>query len=500
MNGHRRWSLAAAGTGIVAVLLAAGTSALGESAASPGLGAATFHPPWDLGLHPSSVLVTAVLAAALALATVSVVCGLVAVARGARPRPAAVAIAALAAVALLVVVPPLGSADHLSYVAYGRIAAAGNDPYVQDPLAWRGGTDPVAGAIQPPWQHAPSVYGPVATLAQAAVAATGGGSLRLTVWLWQLLCGAAFLGAALALDRITRADPAARARGAVLWTLNPLVLQQLVLGAHVDVIAAALAAAALATMIRTPLIAGMLLGAAAGTKVPYAVFAVAIAWGLRRLPRPRALRAAALAIAGAGLVLVPAHVWSGPHTYDQLRENSRFISFATPWRLLADQLDPVFGRQPVRTFAQYAAVACALGLALLLSRRVPRLPAVGDPVTADAARAALLLCAAWILTTPYALPWYDPMAWVPLVLVAPSPLDGALLARLAALALAYVPGRTVGLSPGVERLTLGFRRDVAPWLTLAVVIAVVLWTSGLWRWRPGAESRRPAPEPAHLPR
>ena len=114
-------------------------------------------------------------------------------AAGARLRPRTVAAAALVAVGLLVAVPPLGSADHLSYAAYGRIAAQGGDPYAVPPITWRGGTDPVAGAVQPPWQDTPSVYGPVATGVMAAVSALAGSSLRLTVWLWQLVCGLAFL-------------------------------------------------------------------------------------------------------------------------------------------------------------------------------------------------------------------------------------------------------------------------------------------------------------------
>jgi len=108
---------------------------------------------------------------------------------------------------------------------------------------------------------------------------------------------------------------------------------------------------------------------------------------------------------------------------------------------------------------------------------VPDVPVLDVPVldvpVLDVGRAALALAAAWVLVAPYALPWYDAMVWAPLALVAASPLDGPLLARLAVLALAYVPGRVVGLGPGVETVTLGFRRYVAPVLVLAVIVAVV---------------------------
>jgi hypothetical protein len=475
----------AAATGVGSVLLFATVAAAGDSAAVPGLGAGTWYPPWDAALGLGSALVSVLLATAVGLGAATVGLGLTAVYRGARPSPRVVAAAALGAVLLLTAVPPLGSADHLSYAAYGRIAAAGDDPYRVDPLAWRDGRDPVAGAIQPPWQHTRSVYGPVATAAQAAVAALGHGSLRATVWFWQLLAGAAFLGAGFALDRLTRHDRRARGRALVLWTLNPLLLSQLVLGGHIDVIAVAGVVGAIALAARRPLLAGALLGVAVGSKITFGLFGLALLWGLRGCPRPVLLRRLGLGLLGAALVLVPAHLWAGPHVYDQLHQASRMVSLATPWRLLVDLLDPIFGGV-VRTVVGPLALVLAVLLAALLSRRLRTIgTGVGpDPdggtVTADAARAAVLVSAAWLLTTPYALPWYDAMVWGPLALLAGGAagvLDLALLARLTVLALAYVPGRVVGMSAGVERFTLGFRRETAPWLVLAALVAVVLWAA-----------------------
>jgi hypothetical protein len=490
---------------VLAVLLLAGVAAAGNSAAVPGLGAHTWYPPWDADLGLGSALVTGLLVVAALLGTLAVGLGLAAVQRGGRISPRTVVIGALGAVVLLTAVPPLGSADHLSYAAYGRIAAAGDNPYVVDPLQWRAGTDPVAGAIQPPWQHTRSVYGPVTTAAQATVAWLGHGSLRATVWFWQLLTAAAFLAAGFALDRLTRHDPRARGRAAVLWTLNPLLLGQLVLGGHVDVIAVAAVVGAIALAARYPLPAGLLLGVAVGSKVTFALFGLAILWGLRTSPRPVLLRRTGLGLLGAALVLVPAHWWTGPHTYDQLHQASRMVSLATPWRPLVDRLDPVFGGV-VRTVVGPLALAGAVGLAVLLARRLRSVPTgvAADPdggsVTADAARAAVVLSAAWLLTTPYALPWYDAMVWGPLALLAGGSagvgvLDLTLLVRLSVLTLAYVPGRVVAMSADVERITLGFRRETAPWLVLAGLVAVVGWAV---RRAPEPGSRRPeAPVPGH---
>jgi hypothetical protein len=472
--GARRVRAAAvAGTGCLALL--ALTAVLGPSAAVPPVGPRTLSPPWNLDLHPSSALVTALLWTAAVLGAIAVALGLRAVAAGVRPNPRRVAAVALAAVSLLVAVPPLGSADHLSYVAYGRIAAEGGNPYAVPPSAWRGGTDPVVSGVQPPWQDAPSIYGPVATGVMTATAWLAGSSLRLSVWLWQLVVGAAFLAVAYLLDRVTRGDPAARARAAVVWALNPLLLWQLVLGAHVDVLAAAFAIGALVAGVRRPLLAGLLLGAATGTKAPYALTAVGLVWGLRRLPRPSAVRAVLLGLAGAIVVLVPAHLVAGPHVFDQLRTASAFTSIASPWRAIVN-LGELVAKDALRQVVTPLALVLGLALGVLVLRRLllPASVAAGErPVPVDVAGVTVALSAGWVLTAPYALPWYAAIAWAPLALVPATFLDRALLAQLTVLTVAYVPGLVSGMSPAVETVTLGLRRYGAPLLLAAVVVAVV---------------------------
>jgi hypothetical protein len=94
-------------------------------------------------------------------------------------------------------------------------------------------------------------------------------------------------------------------------------------------------------------------------------------------------------------------------------------------------------------------------------------------VVTETARAAVVLSAAWVLTAPYALPWYDALVWAPLALAGASWLDGVLLVRLLTLAVAYVPGRVVGLSPGVEAVTLAVRSWFAPLVAVGILVAVV---------------------------
>ncbi len=486
----------AAGLCTAALVLLVVLAALGDSAAVPGLGPRTPHPPWDLAAGASSALVTVLGVLAYATGGLGVWFGLRAIRDGARPDPRRLLVAGIGVAFALTLVPPAGSADHLSYLAYGRIAAAGQDAYSVAPGDWLGGSDPVAGAVQPPWRDTPSVYGPVATAAFAGVARLGDGSLRLTTWIWSLLCAAAFAAVALLLHRLLAADDAARRRAAVLWTVNPLLLGQLVLGAHLDVLAAAASMLALALAVRHPAPAGALLGAAVAIKAPYALFGLALLWGARRLPESHRWRTLSTGVFGAALVLVPAHVLAGPHVFDQLRTASGFTSIASPWRAVVNLIELGTGSGSLRPVVVPLALLVAGGLAWLLRRRVmpadePDVDSARDSVLADAARAALVLTAAWVLCAPYALPWYDAMVWAPLALVAApvelAGLEAALLARLVVLSLAYLPGRVIGLSPAVETTTLGFRRYVAPVLVLSAVLSAVRWAR--------AERRRPSPVP-----
>lgn len=459
-------------------LLLVGTALLGPSAAEPGLaprgGTPTWRealPPYDLGLHPSSALVTALLAVAYVAGGVAVAAGLVAARRGARlPRWALPAGAAVAVLAVLV--PPIGSADHLSYAAYGRIAVGGGDPWLESPVAWAGGRDPVTSAVEEPWRTTPSIYGPVATAVQALTSLVGGDSLHLTVWAWQLVCLAAWLAVGALVVRHARD----RTRAAWLWPLNPVLLGLLLVGAHVDLLAAALGLGALLLAGRRPLAAGLCLGAAAGVKVTLLLLGPALLYASWR--NRSGWRSVVLGVVGSLVVLVPTYVAAGPHVLDQLGRARAFVSLATPWRPLVDALTGPLPGGTVRAGVQVAWPLVMVVLVLLLARvtGAPGRRARGDAVgvTADAALAAVVLGGAYVLAAPYSLPWYDALVWAPLPLVAAGPVDALLLARLTVLALAYVPGRVVGLAADVERLTLGARRHVAPWLALALLTALVV--------------------------
>src|ERR1700732_3575869 len=231
----------------VSVAFTFAVAVTGPSVMEPALPGRAGPPPWSFGLHLSPYLAVGLTAAALAAGTLGLVLVLRAV-RGGWSVPArAVLVAGLLAAVALPRVPPFGSSDQLSYAAYGRMLVTGHNPYTTTPAQLAALGDPVARAVQD-WSRSPSVYGPLATAIQALASLAGGTSVRLTVFVLGLANLAAFAGTALLLHRMTRRDPVWQLRAALLWAANPLLLQLLIAGAHMDGQAVVFAAAAVAVL------------------------------------------------------------------------------------------------------------------------------------------------------------------------------------------------------------------------------------------------------------
>ena len=196
----------------------------GPSLLEPALPGPGGQPPWSFAGHPSPYLMVVLTAAAVACGTAGLALTIRASRRGWAVTPVAVLVAGLVAATALALVPPFGSADHLSYAAYGRMVTTGHNPYTTTPAALARLGDPVARAVQV-WRHSPSVYGSLATGLQALASWIGGTSAHLTVFVLSLLNLAAFGGTALLLHRLTRGNRARQLRAALLWAANPLLLQ-----------------------------------------------------------------------------------------------------------------------------------------------------------------------------------------------------------------------------------------------------------------------------------
>jgi hypothetical protein len=484
------WIAAAAIT--FSILLIIAVTAAGPSAVVPSIRRRGPMPPWWLTLHPSDLLVSAALFAAITAGAAGVACGLAAVRRGARPPIAAMLAGAAIAIGVLTVLPPAGSTDSISYATYGRIAQLGHNPYVMTPFQLRESGDPVGLQTTRNWQKDPSLYGPLATAVQGGAAGLGGTTVAQIIFWLKLLFALAFAGIAFLLDRLLRADPAARARAHLLWTVNPLMLWAVLGGAHIDGLAAGLGVLGLilarpgpgraVTAAISPgraLAAGMLVGAAIAVKSPFVVLIAGLCWAVRR-----SKTALATAAAGTAVVLVPGYLLAGPAALHDLRaRGSTLVTFDSFWRLFY----PPFGytAEP-RGLTEIAAVCC-LAVAVVLALRLP-----GGPPGLPAIRPALVASLAWLFVWPLQRAWYDVILFVLLAIFPATRLDWLVLIRAVPTTLDLATGvARHGLTPSwlhwcVSHLSL----DLAPCVRLAAVAAVLLLcATGAWN------PRRPRPEP-----
>ena len=441
--------------------LMAGVAALGTSAAEVPLRGGADDWPLVAHAHPSAWIVTVLSIAAVALGAVAVSVGLSALARGWAPSPRKLLGASFLAVALLVAVPPIGSADVVDYASYGHAASHGIDPYAVSPRQQR--NDPIARAVETPWRGVTSVYGPAAVGEQRLIDRLAGDRLRMTIALLALVHGAAFAIAGALLYKVA-STASRRRRVVVLFGLNPVLLYAVVAGAHIDSLLVLGLVAAYVLLRKWPLAAGALGGAATLVKLSGAL-AVG-AWALTMWRDRR--RALALA-AGFGSVVVAGYAVVGLHALNQARRASRYVSPATPWRTVRS-IASVVGRPEAATIVSIGATLAAAALMLKLFRTLP----AEDGDDGRLARAAVAVTLAWTLTTPYVLSWYDLMPVAFLALIRPSRYDRIVLAHAATLAAVYAPGRAataVRLPSGLRSTLNVLHSGVAPVL-LAVFIGL----------------------------
>jgi hypothetical protein len=480
-------------------------SAAGPNVSVPVMRKPSLSPPWWHTVHLTATFVTVSLWAAMVLGCAGVIAGLVAVARGARPPVRAVIAGAFLAVAVVTVLPPAGSTDAISYAANGRMAVTGHSPYVMTPLQLRRSGDPVGrqipfDEIPSAWLTTVSVYGPVATGAEWAAAELGGSSLaRITFWL-KLEEALAFGAVIWALDRMLRADPAQRLRAHLLWSVNPLLLWEIVASGHIDGLAAAFGLLGVAALrnrdgrvrLRDAALAGLAIGVATGIKAEYALFGMAVAWACRRSVRPLAAAAA-----GFALAVVPAYLAAGVPAIKILITRSPGITWDTMYQLF---WRPVlgytqFGVTSVPPHLELVAYLLFAAVAVLAVLRFPD-PVPGLPAVAP----ALALSLAWLFVTAFQRPWYDVMAISLLALYSASRLDWVVLIRLLAGATVYVQAVQ---SPAEPHWLADMAQFDGAWLTpavrlLATVALVWLCLSGRWGWR-SALAAAPGKLPELLP-
>jgi alpha-1,6-mannosyltransferase len=493
------WTAAACIT--VSLLVMIVISVAGPSIAVPAMARPSGAPPWWVALGwPESPVLFLMWGAAI-VGVIGVGAGLVAIARGARPRVRPLLAASFIAVAAFAVLPPGGTTDTQSYAIDGNMVILGHSPYVNTPKQMAGFGDKLAMNSPSTWQKSLSDYGPLATAEEWVSAEFGGSSMaQITFWL-KLWVEIAFAAVVLLLDRVLRSDPAMRLRAHLLWSVNPLVLWEIVASGHIDGLAVALGLAGLVLLrfhapdkappsVLRCLAAGALIGAAAAVKSPFALFGIGAVWAVRRSPA-----AIASVAAGAIAVAVPSYAIAGIVSVKVLFQRGNQITWDNLYQVIYRPLTGVkFGSDVPPTHLGTIALILFIVVALLAFFRmpdgVPGLPAVTP---------TLALSLGWIFFWPFQRPWYDVMIIVLLALYPPSWLDVVVLARLCFGAVTYMDAVAIKHPAWLLHTQLfegEWVTSTARFLTAATLVWMCI--SGRWGIRGKPSSAPVSPPPPVL--
>jgi hypothetical protein len=391
----------------------------------------------DLGArHLPDLLANVIMYVSITLCCFGLAMMLWANSRGWSPSPKKVFWTAAGAVGVLVNITPVGSGDVASYAAYGRIAALGHNPYVYTPsMLPGGGHNAYTKIVGVKWQSTPSVYGPVATWTHLLAAEIGGARAWLTIWMLMIMMGASFLATGYILLR-TAENPV---RAALLWVANPLLIFELVIGGHLDAFLSLFAIAAIVmsrrcTKWRHDLAVGLLVGVAGGIKITAAFVALAIAIPLIH---DRAWARLARTAVVAGVTTFGLYVFSyGLGALGLAFADSKLVISPTIWRLVQVTVQHYYGNSAEATVTSaFGFIWWPLMLLLawyLYNRLSPDVP------TVVAATCALTF--AFMVVTPWQLPWYSAVAWVTLALLPRNSLTRWLTIATGTLALMHFNG------------------------------------------------------------
>ena len=308
--------------------------------------------------------------------------------------------AILIGVAAFALAPPLLSLDVFSYLSYARLGALhGLNPYDAAPAAIP--HDAAAMRVED-YRDATSVYGPLFTLGSYPIGLVG---VPAGLWGFKALAALAVLAIAALVARIAVARGVSPAPAAALVALNPLVLVDVVGGAHNDsLMMLALMGGVALVLVARDAAGGVALAAAAAIKLPAAIaapFAVIGAGGAPRRARVLiGIVAGAIAIGVAGLAVFGGSVVDSLGFLSGSQQRASYHSVpATIARGVGVDLDVI-------------RIVFAAGFGALALWLVAWTARGGDWVRAAAWAMLALLCA-----TVYVTPWY--LIWaLPLVAVA----------------------------------------------------------------------------------
>jgi hypothetical protein len=362
----------------------------------------------SLGYHViADVIATATLYTGDILACLGLAGMLWAHSQGWRPDPRRLLLVSAGIVAVMVSLTPVGSSDTASYAAYGRIVSQGGNPYTTSPLKW--GDFAYTHVVGMAWKRTPSVYGPVATVIQSFAAWVGGPNVATTIWVLMILNGLVFIGVGFLLLK-TSDDPV---RATLFWAANPVLIQQLVSGGHLDTFEAAAAICSIQVARRVSgiwgdVLIGVLIGLACGVKINAVLIGIGLAWPLLR--RHEWIRTTRIAVVSLVTVALE-YSYYGLASMKALPNASKMVALPSPWRLFQMSAEALGVDQATTvTIISFLWPIAMFVVAWFIYRRI----------SSDQPRevvAPFALTFAWVLVAPWVFAWYTAIAWVTLTLV-----------------------------------------------------------------------------------
>jgi hypothetical protein len=355
--------------------------------------------------------------------------------QGWRPDPRVLLLASTFIVVLMVCLTPVGSSDMASYAAYGHITAQGGNAYLTNPQAW--GHDAYSAAVGTQWKSASSVYGPFATLVQGFAASIGGASVASTIWVMMILNGAVFIGVGVLLLK-TSDDPV---RATLFWTANPVLIQQLVSGGHLDTLVAAAAICAIQaarrfTGLRGDIIVGVLIGFACGVKIYAVLIGIGLVWPMLR--RREWVRPVRMGLAAA-VTLALGYSLYGLEALKPLFGGLNLVTLPSPWRIFElTGLALGVKQATLITIITFLWPIALFVVAWFIYHRI----------SSDQPRevvAPFALTFAWVLVAPWVFAWYTAVAWAALTQVPRNPMTRWLAIVTVLLALCLSSGGVAAL-------------------------------------------------------
>ncbi|NMO50901.1 polyprenol phosphomannose-dependent alpha 1,6 mannosyltransferase MptB [Actinoplanes sp. TBRC 11911] len=369
----------------------------------------------------------------------------------------------------LLVAPPMFSRDVYSYLAQGLMIHSGMDVYRHGPAVLGG---MIAEQVPAIWQHTPSPYGPVFLMVADAVARPLGSHLILGVIAMRLVAVAGLALLAYSIRLLARSAGVSPSAATWLAVLNPLTLIHLVGGAHNDALMVGLLAAGLAAAVRhRPIVATLLVVAAALVKVPAALglCAVALIWAAQlrgRWPQVRAGSAVIATAAGATVLITAAagtgYGWIGALSTPISPQNWSLTSALGRWTAAALAQDSVGATvaQGVWRWAGMLATLIVAGLVWTYRQRLGPVYGLG------------IVLVAVVAFGPAIRAWYLVWGLVPLAAVASDlRVRRALAGVCAVLVLITLPD---GFAPDAERVllaVLGALIGIATFLAVRLAVA-----------------------------